>query len=283
MPIVKRAETSFFRLEPIVDILINPTNTSGAMGAGLALEFRNRYPDMYSEYKELCSSGRLHIGKLHIYRAGSKIIVNASTKRHWADASDLADVIISLRKIRDFLLTVPFHTVAMVVMGTGLGKLGQDEVLPHIFEILNDLPNIIHLSMRPDAFESPPKYLAIIGSRSYTDYSHVELCTCECMLEWGVTVADFAGGVSGGADGVDTCGATFFNDHKLIPIIAMADWGRYGRSAGMIRNRTIVDIATHVIALPSKKSVGTYGAISLVEKHNKENPGSPKLLKVIPV
>lgn len=34
--------------------LVNPVNTVGVMGKGLALEFRRRYPNMFDEYKKQC-------------------------------------------------------------------------------------------------------------------------------------------------------------------------------------------------------------------------------------
>ena len=34
--------------------LINTVNCTGAMGKGIALEFKNRFPDMYEDYAQRC-------------------------------------------------------------------------------------------------------------------------------------------------------------------------------------------------------------------------------------
>ena len=36
------------------EVIVNTVNCSGVMGAGIAYEFRLRYPDMFYKYKELC-------------------------------------------------------------------------------------------------------------------------------------------------------------------------------------------------------------------------------------
>jgi O-acetyl-ADP-ribose deacetylase (regulator of RNase III) len=45
------------------EYLTNTINTVGAMGAGLALEFRLRVPEMYQPYKKKCTSGEIKIGE----------------------------------------------------------------------------------------------------------------------------------------------------------------------------------------------------------------------------
>lgn len=37
------------------DTLVNTVNINGIMGKGLALQFKKKYPDMYKEYKKVCS------------------------------------------------------------------------------------------------------------------------------------------------------------------------------------------------------------------------------------
>ena len=44
--------------------LVNPVNTVGVMGAGLALQFKLRYPKMYEEYCLLCHRGLIKVGRV---------------------------------------------------------------------------------------------------------------------------------------------------------------------------------------------------------------------------
>jgi len=45
-------------------VLVNAVNTVGIMGKGIALEFKNRYPDMFISYKQACENKTFDIGKL---------------------------------------------------------------------------------------------------------------------------------------------------------------------------------------------------------------------------
>jgi O-acetyl-ADP-ribose deacetylase (regulator of RNase III) len=40
-----------------VEAVVNPANAHGVMGAGLALQFKNKYPRMFAEYKRRCIAG----------------------------------------------------------------------------------------------------------------------------------------------------------------------------------------------------------------------------------
>ena len=42
------------------DAYVNTINVVGIMGAGIALEFKKKYPKMFEHYKELCSKHTIH-------------------------------------------------------------------------------------------------------------------------------------------------------------------------------------------------------------------------------
>jgi O-acetyl-ADP-ribose deacetylase (regulator of RNase III) len=46
-------------------------NVDGLMGHGIAVQFKNRFPDMHEQYRTLCREGKLLPGETYIYRAGS--------------------------------------------------------------------------------------------------------------------------------------------------------------------------------------------------------------------
>ena len=78
--------TSLF--ESPAQTLVNTVNTVGVMGKGVALEFKNRYPKMYENYRELCDNGVLTVGKLHLWRGNDQWILNFPTKTTWKKASE---------------------------------------------------------------------------------------------------------------------------------------------------------------------------------------------------
>jgi O-acetyl-ADP-ribose deacetylase (regulator of RNase III) len=290
MPLVIRAERDLFRLYPIYPdtILVNPCNRVGVMGAGLALEFKNRYPRMYGEYRKAYEDGILEKINIQVFRESKHtVVVNLFSKRHWADNSTLEDIIIALKAFREFLTNSPelrYHQVIMPVLGTGLGNLEYGPVMPYFKEYLDDLPNIIHLCMHPDKIKRKPRYLGLVGSRLFTDYHYFEMAVNEIIkLEWDLKLDYFDGIISGGAGGTDTLADMFNKNHmpeekKFIEI--KADWDQYKRAAGMLRNVPIVDMSTHMIAFLSKESVGTKNDIDLVNAWN-ENNDEKKILSIV--
>ena len=299
MPIVKRALTDLFVLAPYVDVMVNAVNCVGAAGKGIALEFKNRHPQMYERYRKVCLSKELHIGKIQTYRDNLTpyTIVNLPTKNHYADASDPEEIKRGLLALCRWLdhPTRRLLTIGMPMLGCGEGKQGYDIMEPIFFDYLDHLDNVIHLSMWPEKMDHIPKYLGIIGPRDYTDYSDVEAGVFAALDSWGMKFTDFDAIVSGGARGVDTiaCGSDRKDKsyeeslskkyHPTLPIICKADWNRLSLSAGMIRNRTVVNIITHCVAIlpPGYAAVGTSGAVAYLWNVNKDIPPDQQKLLYI--
>lgn len=97
--------------------------------------------------------------------------------------------------------------------------------------------------------------VGIVGSRSFNDY---ELLKRQMDSIQGVT-----GIVSGGADGADTLGAKYADDHGLPLIVYRPDWKKYGKKAGYLRNALIVRDADLVIAFWDGESRGTKSTIDI--------------------
>lgn len=285
MPLVLRSESDILRVQPLVDYMVNLTDLSGQQNRGLNRVYKDLYPEMAKTYAKLCSDEKMKIGKLWVWqnRELNAKVINIATKNHWMDFADLDDIKTCLRKLADFLTDDParrLNTLAMPMMGTGNSNEDISEVWPLMQDYLDGLDNVIHVCMRPDRFKVQPRYLAIIGDRRLTEAAGclplVEHHVAEALKGWGLTMADFRAIVSGGADGVDAiaCGKNRGEDciatrqHTALPIICKADWKRFGNFAGTMRNRTVIDIATHVIAIKTVKSKGTVRAIEVLEDWN---------------
>lgn len=297
MPIVQRAETDILRLHHLIDGLVNPTNTRGAMGAGLAAAYRTYFGEkMYKDFYSDCQAGKVKLGKVHVWKDAEERIelIHLPTREHFADPSELEILKRSLRSLREFLQHRPFYSIAMPMLGLGLGDLDEQAVIDINMEYLDDLPNIIHASMLPKAFpDGPPKYLAVIGSRCFSGKDFISEKVAQALKEWNLKPEELTGLVSGGAKGVDSvaCGShigdpsyetSLAKDLKVKPIIAQADWKRFGRTAGYKRNATIVDIATHIVAIVDERkvaSVGTRQSLKLAKFWNKDHSDHQKLIK----
>lgn len=122
--------------------LVNPVNTVGVMGAGLAREFKRRYPEMFQEYAVRCATERLTVGKLFFYRApDARVIVNLPTKRHWQQPSQLDFIATGLRLFVAYYAAFDISAVAFPRLGCGLGGLSwESQVKPLMERYLDPLP-----------------------------------------------------------------------------------------------------------------------------------------------
>lgn len=102
---------------------------------------------------------------------------------------------------------------------------------------------------------------AIIGSRTFNDYSVVEDFLNGCH--------DITAIVSGGAAGADSLGALYAIEHNIPYTIFRPDWVKFGKKAGYIRNADIINDADVVIAFWDGKSNGTRHSIELARRKNK--------------
>ena len=105
-------------------IIVNPVNCVGAQGAGLALEFKNRFPDVYMKYKLICKKQLLTPGKLLIIDN----ILHFPTKVHWKDNSTLEYIESGLIKFRNTYKDKNIHSIAFPKLGCGKGSLDWKEV-----------------------------------------------------------------------------------------------------------------------------------------------------------
>jgi O-acetyl-ADP-ribose deacetylase (regulator of RNase III) len=73
--------------------LVNTVNTVGVMGKGVALGFRERFPEMYEDYVRRCQRRELRLGRPYFYRRSAPPnVINFPTKDHWRSVSKLNDI-----------------------------------------------------------------------------------------------------------------------------------------------------------------------------------------------
>ena len=101
------------------------------------------------------------------------------------------------------------------------------------------------------------KRIAVIGSRDFDDYARLQSVLAPHLP---------AVLVSGGAKGADALAERLAQERGLTIDVIRADWNRYGRGAGPIRNKQIVESADLVIAFWDGKSRGTRSALAHADK-----------------
>jgi O-acetyl-ADP-ribose deacetylase (regulator of RNase III)/uncharacterized protein YwgA len=120
--------------------LINTVNCVGIMGKGIALEFRNRFPDMYDDYVQRCKAGQVKLGQPYVYkRLAPPWILNFPTKDHWRSVSRLEDIIVGLRYLHDHYRQWGIVSLGVPPLGCGQGQLEWRVVGPTLYRHLKNL------------------------------------------------------------------------------------------------------------------------------------------------
>ena len=99
--------------------------------------------------------------------------------------------------------------------------------------------------------------VGVVGSRSITTLN------LEDYLPEDTTTI-----VSGGARGVDTCARQYARAHGIPLLEFLPDYDRYGRSAPLRRNVTIVENSDFVLAFWDGKSRGTMHTVGECERQS---------------
>ena len=104
----------------------------------------------------------------------------------------------------------------------------------------------------------------IAGGRDFDDYTRL----CRVMdhvlrNKSEITI------ISGGSRGADTLGEKYARERGDNLIIIKANWTKYGKSAGYIRNKEMLSLADGVVCFWDKKSKGTGHMINITNKSGK--------------
>ena len=103
--------------------------------------------------------------------------------------------------------------------------------------------------------------VAVIGSRTFDNYKLLK----ETLDSLKIDLI-----VSGGAKGADSLAEQYAKENGIETIIHQAEWEKFGRKAGPIRNEYIIRDSDIVVAFWNGKSTGTYHSINLAKKAGKE-------------
>lgn len=144
---------NLFSLFNKVDAITNTVNCVGVMGKGIALEFKNRFPINYKEYRIKCASKELTIGQSFVYEIPShlqtKYIINFPTKKHWRNPSKVEYIEQGLDNLTTLIAEYKIKSIAMPALGCGNGNLDWKVVKPIIEEKLSHLKDVNIIVFEP--------------------------------------------------------------------------------------------------------------------------------------
>ena len=120
--------------------IVNAVNCVGVMGAGIALEYRFRYPDMYEKYKAFCEKKQFDVGTLWIYKPKlGQWVLNFPTKKHWKYPTKEEYLHLGLQKFCDSYKEKGIKSVAFPMLGADKGGLGKEKSLGIMEQYLSNL------------------------------------------------------------------------------------------------------------------------------------------------
>jgi O-acetyl-ADP-ribose deacetylase (regulator of RNase III) len=132
--------------------LAHGINVHGAMGKGIAVLFKQKFPDMYAEYKTLCKNNKIKPGDCWVYskfihnETQGKIlynIFNLAIKDHWSQPATYDNLDTSIKNLNKNLIKMDLLEVAMPWVGCGLGELKKEKTEEVVKNNIEDKISVI--------------------------------------------------------------------------------------------------------------------------------------------
>src|SRR5207249_10152861 len=124
-------------LKSEAEALVNTVNCVGVMGRGIALQFKNAFPENFKAYAAACKRGEMQPGRMFVFETGQltppRYIINFPTKRHWRGKSRIEDIDAGLKAPVAEIRARRLRSIALPPLGSGLGGLDWlADVLPRL-------------------------------------------------------------------------------------------------------------------------------------------------------
>lgn len=120
-------------MDSAAEALVNTVNTDGIMGKGIALQFKNMFPDNFKIYAKACKNKEIGIGKLltteeESLLGGKKIIINFPTKTSWRKPAEYTYIEEGLKDLAKIIRERKIKSIAIPPLGAGNGGLDWNKV-----------------------------------------------------------------------------------------------------------------------------------------------------------
>ena len=140
-------------LETQADALVNTVNCVGIMGKGIALQFKQAFPENFKQYERACKSNQVQAGRMFVFATDSlfppKYLINFPTKKHWKGKSKIADIQSGLTDLVNEIQKLDITSIAIPPLGCGNGGLNWLEVKPLIESAFVQLPDVRVIIFEP--------------------------------------------------------------------------------------------------------------------------------------
>lgn len=147
--------------------LVNTVNCVGIMGKGIALEFKQRFPEMFKDYEARCRRGEVKLGRPYLYKSLlPPWVLNFPTKDHWRSVTNLEDIVRGLEYLRAHYKEWGITSLAVPPLGCGHGQLEWRVVGPTLYRYLTqmDIPVELYAPHGTPHAELQPEFLESAGA-----------------------------------------------------------------------------------------------------------------------
>lgn len=128
------------------EALVNTVNTVGVMGKGIALMFKDAFPENYKAYEAACKAGEVEVGHMFVTERrelmGPKWIINFPTKKHWRHPSKLSWIDEGLDDLKAIIRRLEIKSIALPPLGSGNGGLDWSVVRTRIDAKLREMSDV---------------------------------------------------------------------------------------------------------------------------------------------
>jgi O-acetyl-ADP-ribose deacetylase (regulator of RNase III) len=128
------------------EAIVNTVNCVGVMGKGIALQFKQRWPQNFKAYEAACERKEIRPGKMFIYDLGEwakpRFIINFPTKVDWKKPSKIEYIESGLRDLVSQVERLGIKSIALPPLGCGNGGLDWQTVKALIVDAFRDRPEV---------------------------------------------------------------------------------------------------------------------------------------------
>lgn len=139
--IIEKPKEDLFSFLPHA-VPVCTVNCVGIMGKGVALEFKNRYPNFYEDYRKACKKNEIKIGECKLWEYNTFFtnlcIITFPTKTHWKYNSEYSYIEKGLDSLNAINCEKP---IILPRLGCGNGGLNWNIVREMIIGKLNNSQN----------------------------------------------------------------------------------------------------------------------------------------------
>jgi O-acetyl-ADP-ribose deacetylase (regulator of RNase III) len=138
--------------------LVNTVNCVGAMGKGIALEFKMRFPDMFKEYQKVCFHKEIKPGQILSYKKSLPWILNFAIKDDWKYPSKIEWIEETLIRFKNSYKDLGIKSVAFPWMGAMNGGIPIETIKSIMRKHLKNIEDIDIEVYEFDTIATDPLY-----------------------------------------------------------------------------------------------------------------------------